>query len=411
MAKDKTPISYGWWILLAGFILMFLGTAASRSLFRHTISISDTFDWSLAHSALPGGISGVIGFIAGLAIASYVDRLGPRRFIVMGFPLIGIGFVILSFVNAIWMLYVVSTLVGLGFGVALFIAPHTVIAHWFDKRRCFALALLMTGSVLGKYLITEPAIQDFVSSSNSNWSALSIGLVILVVCVPLALIIRNKPENRIRSAEEKIKNNTDEVGTDFGVREALNSKPFWLLTIAMALAGVASMIINSIATVFLIEEIDIWRSSIAISRFAPLFSLIGILLFGYLGDQFSKRYLLVLAVAIQSISMVILMTAGSIAQVYIYYLVLGIGSGTMPLMFAIRADYFGLGRFATIAIAMILISGIIGLVLSAGFVALSNWIFDVWENFHITFILSIFISLIAAIIYFFARPPKARGAD
>jgi len=415
MTENKTKIYYGWWILLICFILMFLGDTAHGPLFRYIISTRDVYDWR--NFGWYWGISGLLGFFGGLVVAPFIDRFGPRRFLLIGFLLLGIGFVILSFVNAVWMSFVVSILVGLGFGIALQVAPHTAIVHWFKKRRCFALSLLLAGSVLGRRLIDEPAIEDFISSSNSNWTALGIGLAILVICVPLTLMIRNRLGNHTRSAEDKIGDNPDELdsddavpdSTDFSVREVLKSKPFWLLTIAMALAGAAKMLVGNFDIIFLRQETDIsWFVFVDIDRLAPFFSLVGILLFGYIGDKYSKRYLLVIAVAIQGVSVVILMTVGSIAQLYIYYIVLGISSGTIPLLFAIRADYFGLKRFATIAAIMIVFSSIIGIAPSAGFVFLSNRIYDEGGNVQINFIISIVVSLIAMTMYFFARPPKAR---
>ena len=150
MAEGKTKIYYAWRILLICFILMFFGHAANRSLHFFLEPIRDELGWSVIHMAGFLSISGLLGGVAGLVAAPFIDRLGPRRFILLGFPLVGIGFIVLSFVNAIWMLYIVSPLVGLGVGIALYIAPHTVIAHWFKKRRCFALSLLLAGSVLRK---------------------------------------------------------------------------------------------------------------------------------------------------------------------------------------------------------------------------------------------------------------------
>ncbi|MFC1950795.1 MFS transporter [Chloroflexota bacterium] len=420
MTERKTKISYAWRILLICFILMFLGHIAHASFFKHVISMIRAFDWSFSNWGWSNIILGFLGYIAGLISAPFIDRFGPRRFMLIGFPLLGIGFIVLSFVNAGWMLYIAGALVGLGFGIGLSFAPHTVIAHWFEKRRCFALALLLAGPVLGKILIEEPVTRDVITSANWNWTALGIGLIVLVICVPLTLMIRNKSEHHIRSTEQKMEVDADEpssdntipAGTDFSAREVLKSKPFWFLTIAMALAIFATMPLEAIDAAFLIAENDILHSSIFDTfRFAPYFSLVGILLFGYLGDKYPKRYLLITAMAIQIISVVLLMTVGSIAQLYVYHLVFGIGSGIMPLLFAIRADYFGLKHFATIAAIMILFSSIVGWALSYGYIILINQVFDVWENFQLSFIISIIISIIVMVIYFFARPPKTKKTD
>ena len=126
MAKGKIHISYGWWILLVGFILMFCGHGARNSPGVFLRPIEEEFGGGLAQILVSISISNLLGFIVGLASAPFIDRFGPRRLMLIGIPLLGIGFVVMSFINAAWMFYVVGVLAGLGFGVALFIAPHTI---------------------------------------------------------------------------------------------------------------------------------------------------------------------------------------------------------------------------------------------------------------------------------------------
>jgi MFS family permease len=134
--------------------------------------------------------------------------------------------------------------------------------------------------------------------------------------------------------------------------------------------------------------------------------LVGVLLFGYLGDKFPKRYLLAIAVALQSASAAILVTAGGTAQLYLYMLVYGLGSGTMPLILAIRADYFGREAFATITVVMMFISNIIGMAAAAGLIPLSSWICNTTGNTQFVFLLSVLIGFVTATVFFLVRPPK-----
>ena len=144
---------------------------------------------------------------------------------------------------------------------------------------------------------------------------------------------------------------------------------------------------------------------IDVFNIAPVMGLAGILLFGYLGDRFPKRYLLAIAVVLQSVSIIILMTAGSIAQLYLYTLVYGLGSGTIPLILAIRADYFGRKYFATITDFMMFFSGLIGAPLSVPWPFLASWILDVTGNFQLVFVLSMLLGFIPAVIFFYTSPP------
>jgi hypothetical protein len=69
---------------------------------------------------------------------------------------------------------------------------------------------------------------------------------------------------------------------------------------------------------------------------------------------------------------------------------------------ALRADYFGRKAFATITVVM----GLIGGVLSAGFVFLNQAIFGPAGNYLDAFLLSMLIGLVAVGMVIFAKPPE-----
>jgi F0F1-type ATP synthase assembly protein I len=75
----------------------------------------------------------------------------------------------------------------------------------------------------------------------------------------------------------------------------------------------------------------------------------------------------------------------------------------VPLILAIRADYFGRKSFATISVAMGLFSGII----SVGFPFFGGWVLDIAGSNPVFFLLSMLIGLIAAVMFFFAKPPES----
>jgi OFA family oxalate/formate antiporter-like MFS transporter len=175
------------------------------------------------------------------------------------------------------------------------------------------------------------------------------------------------------------------------------------LVIAITLVGGFRILINNHRTIYLFEQGFDRKITDNFSELTTLMGLAGILLFGFLGDKFPKRYLLAVAVTIQSLSIVILMTAGSIPQLYLYMFISGFGSGTLPLILAIRADYFGRKSFATITVVMGLFSGI----LSVGFPAFGGWVFDITGSNPVFFLLSMLIGFIAAVMFFFAKPPES----
>jgi sugar phosphate permease len=205
----------------------------------------------------------------------------------------------------------------------------------------------------------------------------------------------------VKETAQPENNDTHLAEVNFPLRQALKTKAFWILVIAISLAGGFRILVNNHRMIYLIEQGFDRKITANFSELTALMGLAGILLFGFLGDRFPKRYLLAIAVATQSLSIVILMTAGSIPQLYPYMFISGFGSGKVPLILALRADYFGRKAFATITVVMGLFSGII----SAGFPSFGGWVLDITGSNPVFFLLSMLIGFIAAVMFFFAKPP------
>ncbi|MFC1864930.1 MFS transporter [Chloroflexota bacterium] len=415
--KAKPRIFYGWWIVTAGFAIVIYGICTRDYMSNQLPDLVKQLGGGASQMGMAMGISGLAGSISLLAIGPLIDRFGPRKLMLLGIPLTGIGFLWLSFVNSILTFSILQgTLVAIGMSAGFLLPVQTATANWFMKRRSIALAVICMASVLGEGLID---ILGERIAGQFSWQStfLGLGAVMLVIGIPLALVIRHRPEQYgyLPDGELSVTEETSEPMSEqyhhlteinFTLRQALKTRTFWTLTIAMALTSGIGTIATWYMVPFLIDQGFSQATSVNVFNNTTLMGLMGIFLFGYLGDTFPKRYLLAIAVALQSASVVILMTAGSIAQVYLYMLVYGLGSGIVPLILAIRADYFGRKAFATITVVMMFISGIIGSPVSALMPVLVGWIFDITRNYQFAFLLSMLIGFVPATVFFFARPPK-----
>ncbi len=358
-------------------------------------------------------VSSMVGAAVLLVIGPLIDRFGPRRLMLIGIPMVGFGFVGLSAVNSLVMLTILLGMLGVGKRAGFLHPVQTATANWFFKKRSMALALISSAPVIGGALtiLLEQAI-----ASAFPWRGifLSLGLVMLAVGIPLALLIRHRPEQHgyLPDGESPI----EETGgiatvqrprapeTNFTLWQALRTKTFWMLLIGMVLANASTMLVPIFQVPLMMERgFPLAVASIS-SAITPFMMLVGILLFGYLGDLFPKRYLLALAIVIQSFSVVILLTGGTIVQLLLYPLVYGLGSGTIPLLLAIRADYFGRAAFATITAATIIFTWIVGFPISF-LTPLVGWIHDITGSYYPGLLLSMPIGFIGATVFFFARSP------
>ena len=131
-------------------------------------------------------------------------------------------------------------------------------------------------------------------------------------------------------------------------------------------------------------------------------SIPGRLIFGWLGDRFDKRYVLMATSILQAAGVFILANVHTIEQVYIFLVVYGFGyGGAIPVYFAMRGEYFGRKAFATI-------QGVMQMLLIVPTMVGPWWagyVYDVTGSYYNAFLLFILMYALAAVVIFFAKRP------
>lgn len=404
--ETKIRLFYGWWIVAAGLLVIAYGTGASGYITRNLFSlIGDNFTKAITALSIYNGVMA----IASLAIGPLIDRFGPRKIMLIGILAASGALLGLSFANNL--LYAFLAILAIGMSAGFSLPIQTATANWFMKRRSIALAVVGAASVLagpvanrlGKLVAHQFSLQN---------TLLGLAVAMLVIGIPLAFVIKHKPEQHgympdgmvptIRETIQPInKKETFFVEANFSLRQALRTRAFWIMVVAISLVSGSGILVESNRSIYLLEQGLHYRTG-HFSDLTSLMGLVWILLFGLLGDRFSKRHLLAIAIALQSISVAVLINVGNLTQLYLYMLVHGFGSGIAPLILAMRADYFGRKAFATITVVM----GFIGGIVSAGFVFLNQAILGPTRNYQAAFLLSLLIGLIAAATVIFAKRPK-----
>jgi MFS family permease len=416
-------VFYGWWIVLACWAVTLYGGGAFFFGFSAFFKpISEEFGWSRALTAGAISLSQAEGFIEGPIVGPLVDRFGPRKLMLVGICMVTIGFLALSMVNTLVFFYLVYVVfLAIGFNTGFFVASQAAVANWFIKRRSRALGLLSTANGFGG-AIMAPVVAGLILRFGWRVASVWLGLGMFVIGIPLAFIVRHRPEQYGylpdgEKARDDSSNTVDSTGeskgetqgqvsrtgeVDFTIWEALATRVFWMLAVAFGLRtlAISATVIHQIP--FLTDRGFSEPAAAGILAMMGLMSIPGRLIFGFLGDYFNKRYLLVIAYLLQALGIYILLTADSIQQVLLFTVVFGMGWGAPNLLFALRADYFGRKYFATIAgveQSIVAIGTVIGPVYA-------GLVYDINQSYQLaysTFIVSI---ALGSVICFFAYPPK-----
>jgi MFS family permease len=417
----KKKIFYGWWIVLATNIICMLGYGTwlySFGVFFKPMSAE--FGWTRAMTAGAYSLRSIEGGIASPIVGWAVDKYGARIVIIVGAIISGLSFASMPLVDSLLAFYLIyGVALSTGMSAMLYLPAWTVIARWFRRRLSLAMALLAVGAGLGG-LVCAPAAAVLITHFGWRYAFVILGVVIWIVALPLAFVVRNSPsEMGLRPdgdspTDEDLKgagSTSESMGqgpeppspADYTLKQALRSSPFWVLALAFFFFGMAHSTVT-VHTVPALTDAGIPMEMAALSiGLLTVVSIIGRLSLGFLGDYITKRYLFMVAYALMGMGILVLMNAKTMGMVYLFIFLFGVGfGGTVPLMPAIRAEYFGraaLGKIQGFMNPVMMLAGAVGPIFS-------GYVFDTTGSYRISFMVTGLLTFCAAITVFFARPAK-----
>jgi MFS family permease len=399
-----------WWLVIVGCITHAVNTGLSYfGMSAYFPSFEREFGWS--RTAISGAFSlariesGLLGPLEGYV----TDRVGPQRMIFIGLFLCVVGFLALSLVDSLPMLYAVIVLgIVLGSSLGYNMPISVLIAKVFRERRSLAFGIFRMGPGISGPMV--PLVGWMIGLWGWRTAAVISGCILLAIGFPLACVIRkiySQEEAGIVTLESSEANSKDSphLSTDpqFTLKQALRHRSFWLLSVAM---GMRHLVTEGVSVHFVILLVDRGWSTEAASTLLGISALIGAparIGMGWLGDLLDKRRLVMGLLLALSVS-VLLMGYSAEALVFttcmiIYSLAYG---GLAALQEPIRADYFGTRAFATI-------QGMSRSVVTAGtFLGpiIAGFFYDVTKSYTIAFGVFALVSLMATLLMFFAKPPQ-----
>ena len=395
-------IFYGWWIVLACFLI---GLYVSGITFYGFTALFEPFKkefgWSYTQISFAASLRGLeMGVFAPL-IGFLVDRWGSRKVIFSGVITVGLGLILLSLTRSLIMFYGAFLLLGFGAGGCTSVVTMSVVANWFDKHVGKALGVMASG--FGASGLAIPIIVWLIEVFQWRSTLIILGLGMWVLGIPLAFVIRNKPEQYGYYPDGKLTKEPilqEEIrppkGT-IGFREVLKDRSFLFLNFVEA---IRMMAVSTVATHVMpyLGSVGLSRSKAGLVAAAiPLFSIMGRLSFGWLGDIYEKRYVMSLAFGFMGAGMLVFCYPQSEWNLLLFLLFFPPSfGGTMVLRGAILREYFGrdsFGKLLGIVMGSASIGGIIG-------PTLAGWVFDSLGSYHFIWLAFSSIITIAIILVF-----------
>ncbi|MBT7891686.1 MAG: MFS transporter, partial [Deltaproteobacteria bacterium] len=185
---------YGYNIVTAGFFIQGICIGAMFTYGVFFTEFQQEFGWS---RGLISGASSLSFFVMGagaIFFGTLNDRFGPRIILTVSGFLLGIGYLLMSFIQVPWHLYILyGVLVGIGFSTHDVITLSTV-ARWFIRFRGRMTGLTKVGTGVGQFIAPIVAT-GLIAVYGWRNAYLMIGGFSLIVLVLLAQLMKLDPQS------------------------------------------------------------------------------------------------------------------------------------------------------------------------------------------------------------------------
>ncbi len=407
--KPSRPF-YGWWITAACFVIaLYSGGVIFYGFTAMFEPIADEFGWSYTQISFAASLRGLEMGILAPFIGMVVDRWGPRRLIFSGAIITSLGLMLLSHATSLGMFYGAFILVAIGMSTCSSTVLMTAVANWFRSKIGIATGIMISGYGFSGLLVLVIVRLIDMYEWRIAIGILAVGM--LVICVPLSLLVRHRPEqygyvpdgeknNIVRS--NSLNDLVKAEGAGVRAKQALKSSTFWHIALGLMCQGI---ILSAVITHVMpyLSSIGVGRATAGLVAGAiPMASISGRLGLGWFGDKLDKRRVAAGAFALVSLGLLCFgfASVGNTWLLVPFLILFGIGyGGNNTLRGSLIREFFGRSNFGTIHGFMV---GMIMLGMIAG-PPVAGYAFDSWGSYKVIWF--VFAGLAIAALIMMATTP------
>ncbi|WP_156289428.1 MFS transporter [Oceanobacillus salinisoli] len=293
MPKRK-GIFYGWWIVLAGLLLITLTVPFTSALVSlYMIPITEEFNIPRSAFTLTTTIIAVCGIILSPVAGKIIDKYNVRWILSISIIVFSLSYMSYGIAQSVYHLYISAAFLGISFSFCGNLATQIIIVNWFKKSRGLAMSIAISGIGLGGFIMS-PVIANLIIDFGWRQTYFIMGLIILIVGLPIALFVMKKTPQEIGlkplgegEADEKDQSAKDkeEIEIDITPAEAKKKPFFYIYMIGIFTLG--------LITTGSIQQINPYVSDmhgmVYAATIVSLYSVLGIfgkLMLGWFSDKF-----------------------------------------------------------------------------------------------------------------------------
>lgn len=404
MQTTEIPSSRTRWIILATvFINMALLYGAWYAYSVFLVALLREFSWS--RSLVAGGFS-VFVLVHGAfspVMGWLVSRVGPRRIMLTGGGVVGVGLLLASQTSTWWHLYLFfGGVTACGVSLSGWIPSVLLVRGWFPRNVGTAIGIASAGIGVGIAGLV-PLTQILIGAVGWRWTFRILALLIAGWVMPASYWLIRNPV----SLEAPVTPRTSAAAPparDWTLALAIRDGRFWALAGVFYTGNIVTQMLLVHQVAYLVDHGVSALAAASVAGLVGAASIVGKLLWGWLSDRNGREVAYSLSFVCTLASVGALTLAGRLpdsALPYVYGLLIGMGyAGTAPVTPAAASDLFGGRGFSTIF-------GTLHTVLSMG-TATGAWgaglIFDRTGTYSIALWVAAVCSVIAPALMWLAAP-------
>jgi MFS family permease len=413
---EKSRIFYGWWIAFVLSIMSIYGNGIYYYGFSTFVKpIVKELAWSMT---VVSGAFSIYRLEAGIAapIVGYLlDRVGPKKLVFAGGLIMGSGFIYLSYVNTALHFYIAIITISCGWSACSGAAVcNPLLGKWFIKKRGHVIGTYNAAIGLAGLLV--PGVAYLIGQYGWRSTLLMMGPLTWFVVLPLSFFLKHSPEQcgllpdgepptLVVDHDQRMGKEAEAVEVDFSLRASMATSAFWILTVCFFMHQITQATVFVHLIPYLVDLGIDPTSAASVISLMVLISSAGRYGFGWLGDRFDKKYLLIILFMMQPIAIFSLLRAHFLMNVIPFVLLYSISYGGLIVVRAtITGDYYGrmhYGKIFGTTQGFSTFGGIAGPIMA-------GLIYDINGSFKIAFIsFAVMMGFTAFLISFLKRPAPA----
>ena len=306
----RRGIYYGWVIVAVMFATLFISLGFRFAFGVFYSAILDETGWLRAETA--GIVSAsMIVYAATAAVSGYLfDRFGARVVFPIGAFCMGAGLMLCSASETLAGLTVAyGVLVGFSYAALGFIPHMAIVPRWFAGRRGLASAVSLAGVGLGSLAVAALSAELIlrIGWRETMWW---FGAAAMLLLIPINILFHRHSAEHVGltrdgpSARSAAPTASLQAGAT--IRNALRTRVFWLLALAVTMTGICNMIIVVHQTRLLVDMGYGLPLASVIFGMLGLMRAVGGLIWGPLSDRIGRSTCVVIICSISLVGLALL---------------------------------------------------------------------------------------------------------